>query len=241
MGSSELERGRLAGQVVSSRASVVWDLSYESDAPPLFLLPSWMHDGSFPKAKSLVAAPNASYSGTLQVDGRRIDVSGWRGSQNHNWGERHTDAYVFGQVAGFDEAEDSFLEVVSASVNMGPVRTPLSTHLVLRHQDEEYAIVSLRRALLAKARYGNFFWDFSTSDDRIAIRGRITGCRENFVALNYYNPPGGSKHCLNTKIGTCQLDLVDKRTGGRQVLHSKNRALMEILTDDKAHGIAVGA
>ena len=41
-------------------------------------------------------------------------VDGWTGSVNHNWGTRHTPAYAFGQVCGFDDAPDSSLEIVTA-------------------------------------------------------------------------------------------------------------------------------
>ena len=33
----------------------------------------------------------------------------WIGSQNHNWGRKHTDSYAWGQVAGFDDAPQTFL------------------------------------------------------------------------------------------------------------------------------------
>ena len=49
---------------------------------------------------------------TIDVDGVSHAVDGWVGSQNHNWGRKHTDRYAWGQVAGFDDAPGSFLEQV---------------------------------------------------------------------------------------------------------------------------------
>jgi hypothetical protein len=43
------------------------------------------------------------------------------GSQNHNWGSRHTDHYAWGQVAGFDDDPDAFLELSTARVRVGPL------------------------------------------------------------------------------------------------------------------------
>jgi len=57
------------------------------------------------------------------------------------------------------------------------------------------------------------------------------------VGLNYYNPPGGNKYCLNTKIASCQLILKDKRTGKEEILVTNRRAAFEILTDDRNHGV----
>jgi hypothetical protein len=48
----------------------------------------------------------------------------WVGSQNHNWGSKHTDRYSWGQVAGFDAHPESFLEVATARLKLGPLWTP---------------------------------------------------------------------------------------------------------------------
>jgi hypothetical protein len=59
--------------------------------------------------------------------------------------------------------------------------------------------------------------------------------------LNYYNPPGGAKHCLNSKIAGCTLRLTDRRAGTTEVLETRNRAAFEILTDDDKHGVDMSA
>ncbi|MER5973157.1 hypothetical protein ABT112_26085 [Streptomyces sp. NPDC002055] len=237
-----LEPGALRGEAVGTNGRIGWDLTYKGDEPPLLLLPPTMYSGGFPKAKSLVGVPLAVYDGTLTVDGRTVDIDGWTGSQNHNWGSRHTDYYAFGQVAGFDDAPDSFLEIVTGRTWIaGPVTTPMVTFLVLRHEEREYALVSPRRALTAKADFGYFYWNFLGGDDTVSIRGRFDARPEHFVGLNYYNPPGGIKHCLNTKIASCEVEIVNKITGRTDRLRTSNRALMEILTDDRDHGIAIRA
>ncbi|MEW2115105.1 hypothetical protein AB0945_07910 [Streptomyces sp. NPDC005474] len=241
VGDRVLEPGRLKGEARGPNGSIGWDLTYEGGEPPLFLLPQKMYAGGFPKAKSLVGTPLARYDGSLTVDGETVDVDGWTGSQNHNWGSQHTDYYAFGQVAGFDDAPESFLEIVTARAKIGPVRTPMATFLVLRHDDREYQLISMRRALTAKAQFGYFHWDFSTSDDRVSVKGRFLATREQFVGLNYYNPPGGIKHCLNTKITSCELEVRNKVTGKVDRLRTEHRALMEILTDDRSHGIEIRA
>ncbi|MEV6509155.1 hypothetical protein AB0M61_23940 [Streptomyces sp. NPDC051642] len=241
VGDRVLEPGRLKGEARGPDGRIGWDLTYTGDQPPLFLLPPRMYTGGFPKAKSLVGTPLARYSGSLDVNGEEIDIDGWTGSQNHNWGSRHTDHYAFGQVAGFDGEPDSFLEVVTARAKLGPVHIPQVTFLVLRHDDREYSLVSLRQALTAKADFGYFYWDFATSDGTVDIRGRMTAPKDRFVGLNYYNPPGGIKHCLNTKIGSCTVEIANRVTGKRTALRTDSRALMEILTDDREHGITIRA
>ena len=168
-------------------------------------------------------------------------VDGWVGSQNHNWGRRHTDHYAFGQVAGFDDAPDTFLEVVSAKVKVGPVRLPMVTCLALRHRGRTHELVSPLKGMRADAVFGYFFWRFETGNDDVKVLGEITAESDDFVGLNYYNPPGGIKQCLNTKIGSCVLTVTDLRTGEVDRLHTNHRALFEILTDHRRHGVPIRA
>jgi hypothetical protein len=238
IGRSELGRDALVG----AAGAIRWDLEYDGDEPPVLLLPPKLYVGGVPKAKSLVPLPLARFNGSLVVAGARIEVADWVGSQNHNWGSEHTSRYAFGQVAGFDEDPDSFLEVATVQARIiGPIRTPELTTLVLRHGGVEHSFVSIGRALRAKARYGYFHWDFATGDDQVRITGRIAAERDAFVGLRYNNPPGGVKYCLNTKIGSAELTLRDRRSGRTERLRTANRALFEILTGDTAHGIPLRA
>jgi hypothetical protein len=73
----------------------------------------------------------------------------------------------------------------------------------------------------------------------VEITGRISADANALVALCYGNPPGGSKHCLNTKIAAASVTL--RRGGTTTTLHARHRALFEILTDDTEHGVALRA
>jgi hypothetical protein len=227
VGAATLGPDALAGEA----GSISWDLRYRCDQPPLYLLPRRLYGGGFPKAKSLVGGPLARFDGTLTVGGAPVPVEGWLGSQNHNWGSRHTDRYAFGQVAGFDGHPDSFLEVATARNRIGPLWTPAVTPLVLRHAGREHALVSVGRAARATGRFGHYFWDFASASDEVEITGHIEAPEDAFVELAYANPPGGTKYCLNTKLASCSLTVVDRVAGTRTELTSAHSALFEILSD----------
>lgn len=241
VGTATLGPGRLQGAVESRGQALAWDLAFEGDAAPILLLPFKLYEGGFPAAKSLVSLPLARFSGGLSVNGEAIDVAGWVGSQNHNWGSRHTDLYAWGQVAGFDTHPESFLEVATAKLRIGPLWTPSLTPLVLRHGRREYALTGLVQGLRARGSFGYFNWEFKSETDAVEIEGVISAPREAFVGLEYRNPPGGVKHCLNSKIAACRLRFRDKRTGSTEILETKSRAAFEILTSDPNHGIAISA
>ena len=234
---STLDEARLQGEARCGGHHVRWALDYTSPAPPLLLLDEGLYGARLPRAKALVSAPLACFDGELFVDGERWPVESWVGSQNHNWGDKHTDFYAWTQVAGFDEAPDAFLELATARVVLGGLTTPALTVMALTLDGETHRCSSIPKALRASGRYDLFHLSF---DVRCADDARVTGvvCArpEEFVALPYDNPPGGVRTCLNTKIARCELTV---RRPGRPplVLGSARRAAFEILTDEPAPGV----
>jgi hypothetical protein len=242
IGPAILNPHKLTGGAASQGHEISWDLDYHGDSRPLFLLPLRMYSGNFPKAKSCVPLPMAAFNGTLKVDGREIKIDNWVGSQNHNWGSKHTDLYAWGQVAGFDKSPDSFLEVATARLKMGPFWTPSMTPIVLRHKGQEFALNNMSQTIIAHGHFNYFDWQFGSEDDIAGISGRIWADRNRFVGLNYHNPPGGNKHCLNTKLASCNLRITYRSgpdKGTSELLSTEHRAAFEILTDKNDHGIAI--
>jgi hypothetical protein len=231
---ARLDAAGLQGAATSSGHSLAWDLRYASDQPPLLFLPERLYAAPIPKAKLLVGSPLARFTGSLIVDGTRVAVDDWVGSQNHNWGAKHTDRYAWGQVAGFDEAPDAFLECSTAQLKLGPWWTPRMSPVMLRLGGQTLAWNGLGRALRARGRYAPYDWHIETSGPDGELSVAITAAAGDFVALSYANPPGGTKICLNSKIARCELTL--RRAGTTTVLRS-SRAAFEILDDAAPPGV----
>ena len=228
----------IKGESSSGGNKIEWDMSYKGTEDPIYLLPNKFYDMSFPKAKALVGLPFASFNGCLLINKKKIDIQNWIGSQNHNWGSQHTDKYAWGQVAGFDNSANSFLEIATAQIKLGSVYSPKMTIAVIRHQGIEYSFNSLIRSIINKANYNYFEWTFALNNGNEKLTGVITAKKQSFVGLNYYNPPGGNKTCLNTKIAFAEINLTLKC--GRQIeLKTDNRAAFEILTNDSTHNVPI--
>ncbi|MBN1346751.1 MAG: hypothetical protein JXQ73_28935 [Phycisphaerae bacterium] len=236
IGSATLDNKALSGAAASGDHTIEWALGYQGNEPPLLLFPEAYYARSFPKAKVLVGTPHAVYDGTLVVDGETISVDGWVGSQNHNWGSKHTDHYAWGQVAGFEGVPEAFLECSTARVKLGPIWSPWLTLIVLRIDGREHALNTLWRGARASGRFDYFTWGFDSRDKDVRIHGRIEAPRSRFVALRYDNPPGGWKTCLNSKLAACSVTL-ERRGEPARTLRTEHRAAFEILTDDRDHGV----
>ena len=240
IGPAVLTESRLEGQASRRSHTLQWALQYAGDQPPLLLLPRLFYDRGFPKAKALVGTPNAVFEGVLTVDGEAIRIEGWRGSQNHNWGSKHTDSYAWGQVAGFDNAPDVFLECSTARLRIGPVWTSPLTLVVVRTEGREFTLNSLTCALRARGHFDFFDWRIESHGSEVRASAHIHAPPSAFVGLNYDNPPGGTKTCLNTKLAGCELTLEQAGQAPR-TFTTKHRAAFEILTERQDHGVPIVA
>jgi len=233
VGAASFEHGSLRGSARTEKHRVAWALDYDATEPPLLLLPEKLYEGSFPKAKSLVSAPLARFRGALDVDGRVIELDGWSGSQNHNWGARHTDRYAWGQVAGFDDEPRAFLECATAQLKLGPLWTPAMTLVVLRIGERTIRLNELTTAARAKSERTGFTWTFDSATREARVAGKLFAARERFVALRYDDPEGRDKICLNSKLAGCELR-VQLAGEPERALHSVHGAAFEILGEDGA-------
>ena len=240
IGKSWLKDGCLQGQTSSNDNIIEWDLCYEGDNEPVLLLPKHLYNAPLPKAKSVTGNPNVLFTGSLKINGETIEITNWQGSENHNWGNKHTDNYAWGQVAGFDNDPDAFLECITASVKIGPVRSPWLTIIYLRLDGRNITLNLPMDAIKAQSRFNYFDWNFSSQNSQIKVTGRIRAPKKHVVGLNYYNPPKGSNTCLNSKIASCDLKIEEKGKPDRN-LTTDNRAAFEILTTSNNHGVPVVA
>ncbi len=236
IGDAALDATTLRGSTTTHGHTIAWDLQFGGGSGPILLMTPRLYEFRIPRAKMVVTRPLATFKGTITIDGTAVAIDDWLGSQNHNWGSRHTDRYAWGQVAGFEEDPDAFLECGTGRLKLGPVWTPPMSPVVLRLGDETLSWTGVTRSLRALGAYAPYQWHLETTSKAGTIDIRIEGEPDDFVALRYGNPPGGSKIVLNSKIARCEVTL---RRPERPplVLHSK-RAAFEILDDTAPPGVS---
>jgi hypothetical protein len=233
IGATSISDTAAEGVITVGGRSARWDLRIAPglDAP-VKLLTERAYTARIPTAKTTVRHPLARFDGLVELDDVRIVVDEWTGSVNHNWGTKHTPAYAFGQVCGFDNAPDSSLEIVTARAAIGRWRTPAATLFVFRHGAEEFAVRSIRGSLQTHGRYEPFTWSFGARVGDHMIEGEITADPADVIGLTYTDTDGGSKYCYNSAIATCRMQVAGKAfTRGELV--ATRRVMFEILTDTR--------
>ncbi len=216
-----------AAEANGSADPIEWNLEMDGAQAPLLLLREGRYEASFPHAKSLVPQPGLKFHGRLRVSGKEIEINDWVGSQNHNWGDAHTDRYVWGQVAAFDDSPGAFLECISAKTKLGPLWTPWITLFVLRMPEREISSRGLIAGTRIAAQVGRHSWGFVAPTLAGVVDVRMRAAPERFVELTYRNPPGGTKMCLNSKTATCTVEVKRPKRSFR--LTATDRAALEFL------------
>ena len=210
-----------------------WDLRITPDAAgPVKLLTERAYRARFPTAKTTVRHPLARFDGLAELGGARVAIDGWTGSVNHNWGTRHTPAYAFGQICGFDDHPESTLEIVTARAAVGPVLLPGATLFVFRHAGVEFAVRSILGSMQTHGRYRPFSWTFGARVGEQMIEGEIVAEPAGVIGLTYTDTDGATKYCYNSAVATCRVQVAGKAFE-RAELTATRRAMLEILTDTR--------
>ena len=231
IGATSIDDRSAEGVVTGGNRSARWDLRITpGSADSVKLLTERAYKARIPTAKTTVRHPLAQFDGLVELDDIRLVLDGWTGSVNHNWGTRHTPAYAFGQVCGFDDAPGSSLEIVTARAAIGPLLTPAATLFVFRHAGQEFAVRSILGSLQTHGRYQPFSWTFGGRVGDQMIEGEIICEPADVIGLTYTDTDGGSKYCYNSAIANCRVQVAGKAFERGELLATR-RAMFEILTD----------
>lgn len=233
IGSSSLTDSAAVGDL-AGRAR--WDLTiHPGGEHPVRVLSDRAYRATFPPAKTLVRHPRVVVDGRLEIDGLTVDLDGWVGSVNHNWGSRHTAAYAYGQVCAFDDAPETTLEIITARAAVGWVLLPAVTLFVFRHDGMEFAVRTIAGSLQTHGRYEPFAWSFGARVGEQAIEGEIAAAPTDVIGLTYTDTGGAEKYCYNSAVASCRLQVAGVDVP--RVELTSSAAMFEILTTEQVSGV----
>ena len=205
-GDAILEPRRAAG----STDGATWDLEIHPSAePPVWTFPAPVWDRELLPAAQVLAGPSASISGTVEVDGFRIEmhdapagVARIYGQGNEKrWGWLHAD------LGGGD-----VLEVVSAvSTRPGLRLLPPATMLQLRLGGHDVPRIPLAPG---KVTLELPTWRFRAHFGRRRLRATLPLPAERSISVGYADPDGQTATCTNSERASA--DIVLERLSGRR-------------------------
>jgi len=218
------------GAIGSIGDSVAWELALDDAEQPLFHLPAaWLYRAPLPRTKLLSPAPAARFSGALSVDGRTIEVVGWRGMVGHNWGAQHAERWIW--LHGLTEDGD-WLDAAIGRVKLGPLMTPWVANGALSIAGDRHVV---RRVRVTEHPTQ---CTFTLSGGGVEVRGTVEAPRERFVGWVYADPDGAQHHAVNCSIAAMRLQ-VSRRGGAGTELVVPSGAAYELGMRERDHGIQV--
>jgi hypothetical protein len=222
------------GNAVMGQRTAHWDLTVSSPQPPLQpLRPAVLRRTPLPRTKLEASVPDGWVTGTLDVDGRALGVSGWRGTVGHNWGSEHADSWIW-LHAEFGTAPGGWLELVLARIRIGRARLPWTAMGAVSLDGERIPLGGLGRRPHVDARPGRLTADIPAPGARLALT--VTTSDDDAVSVPYADPSGGARAVRHAPLAAVELAL--RRRRGREAALSSGSAAYEYGTSQPAAGIA---
>jgi hypothetical protein len=230
---------RTDGELSAGEARLGWDLSLSPRVPSLRPFPfAWMYRARLPETKLTTPVPDAIAHGRYVLDGERVDVSGWRAMQGHNWGTRHAHRYAWCHAAGFDGADEVVFEGLSGRLHRAGRELPWLTLAFLWTGERWLRFDAPRSLARAPVEAGVMHWRFETRAGEHRLRGEASARPLETAGLHYPNPIGPLTYCLNSKLARLALTL----TGPSGTRHFEtDRAALEVGLPCADHGITMVA
>ncbi len=231
------------GCIESGAGRVEWDLTLVPDPVGLRNLPSLLYKLPVPTTK--VVAPNLSctWSGTVDMGDRVVDVHNVPGHQAHIWGTKHAARWAWANCNLFEGHDDAVLEALSAQVRIGPVLTPPVSTVYLRVGGDEYRFEGYRQLLAINSLWDVANWSIEAHDRKYQLVAQVTSRPEWMVGVRYQDPDGDTRVCNNTKVANAEVRVLERRGSGApallHALRAERTCAFEVVGPEAVSGIPV--
>jgi hypothetical protein len=228
------EAAMRAGSARGGFDGLGWDLRFRSDEAPLLHLPrEWMYRAPLPRTKLLSPLPAARFHGEVTVDGRALEVAGWRGMIGHNWGAQHAERWIW--LHGLTASGD-WLDAAVGRIRLGPLTTPWVANGALSLGGVRHALGGPgRRVAVSESPHG---CEFVLPGRRLRVRGEVRAHPANLVGWLYADPDGSEHHALNCSIADMRLR-VEREGEGELPLAVDGGAAYELGMRERDHGVPI--
>ena len=168
------------------------------------------------------------------MDGRRIDVGGWRGMVGHNWGSEHDERWIWTQGTLFEGG--AWFDATLGRIKLGLVTSPWVANGAISIDGERVRLGGPRRRVEVHERPDGA--EFKMAGKDLTVEGRVESDRRNFVGWVYADPDGPEHNTVNCSIATMTLKV--RRGGGRALeLTTPHGAAYELGMRETDHGIPI--
>jgi hypothetical protein len=235
-GNCVIRSGAAEGSIQGGGHTVSWSLTWPTGGETYRLLPSWMYRG--PAAPTKPYSPNVDtrVSGTITIDGARLDLSEAPGQQGHLVGKHHAERWAWAHCGDFD-IDRGLVHALTAQSRRGPALTPFLTSVGVLWDGRWIRFTKLSR----RREFGLGTWKIDLGDRHHRLTGRIEAPVRDMLRARYQDPDGTERWCHNSEISSCRLSLFERVAGGafEQVARFESRGTTHAEWAGRTPGVAV--
>jgi len=236
---AEIGPGRGHGSIETAALSASWELTFEGSAKPCRYLPAdWLYDARVPRTKFEAPYPDARFSGTMRVNGEKLDLSAWPGMIGHNWGTEHAERWVWLEGTGFEGAGETYFDAGAARIKLGPVRSPWIAAGMLLLDGEAHQLGGFGRIRSSKISETSTTCEFVLPGEDLEVHGWIAAPAKDFVGWVYADPKGPEHNVVNCSIADLEL-LIERKGHSPRRLSLAGGAAYEFGMRETDHGIPI--
>jgi hypothetical protein len=212
--------------------SARWQITFAPRTAPLeHLHPPVLYRAPLPRTKATSPVPDLDAAGTLVVDGRPVDLTGWTGVLGHNWGTEHAARWVYLHASGLGADQRGSLDAILGRVRVGRLMAPWTGFGVLELDGERHRLGGLlNRGSGVDLRPDGAVVRLTGSGLSLETHARLSPATT--VGWEYADPAGGRHEVVNSSVAAMTLDLA--RGGHHRTLAPGHRGILEIGGDRRA-------
>ncbi|MFN8088163.1 MAG: hypothetical protein U0R81_04175 [Mycobacterium sp.] len=223
------------GSVESEGLSAQWDLTFTPLVRSLEHLRSQiLYRAPLPRTKATSPVPDLGVGGTLVVDDKPVDLTGWTGMLGHNWGTEHAARWIWLRACGLGDGGSGWLDAVLGRVRMGPVLAPWTAFGALEFDGTRHnlgGLLTRGTSVVVSERAADI--GLTGPGVSVSVRAEVSPART--VGWEYADPGGHRHEVVNCSVA--DISLVVNRGGSRVTLHPSRRGVLEIGGDRRAFDV----
>jgi hypothetical protein len=195
-----------------------------------------MYRARLPRTKAESLYPQLRFSGSVVLDGRRMELDGWPGMIGHNWGAEHAERWIWMHGATFEESPGAVLDAILGRVRVGPWTLPWIANGFLELDGARHRLGGIERVRSTRVEEAVDRCAFAlTGADGLVVEGEILAPRPTLVGWVYSDPAGGSHNVVHSSIADMRL-LVRRP---RRSLTALGGATYELGMRETSHGVPI--
>jgi hypothetical protein len=201
-----------ANDAEGSCGGASWSLRFTATEPELRHLPwSWMYRAPLPRTKLTSPLPAARFNGTVEVEGRTLELHDWPGMVGHNWGAEHAARWIWLHGVDFAGAPEAWLDVAIAQLRVAGRMTPWIANGALVLDGRRHRLGGLGARGLWVTETPERCKLVLPGSDGLLLEARVRTPARSIAAWRYDDPAGGEHDVSNCSIAA--LELIVQREG----------------------------